>query len=148
MDINEEIISNHIDIDNDMINYHSYLGKKWFFTLKSRETCKKENIKYVKPLDVVLSKSNTQDIVLSRQTDKGYYQFSSMKIEDLEQYWRENHRLYEILREKRKPYFDIEYTANTSEEAKKILQNVRDVIKKSFQNLDVEIHNKDFAMSY
>ena len=147
MNINEEINSNNND-NNDMIDFRHYLDEKWFFTLKSKETCKKQKIKYIKPLDVVLSKSNNNDIVLSRQTENGYYQFCSMKKDKLDLNWKHNHHFYEILREKRKPYFDIEYTANSSAEYNTILMNIRNVIKKSLINLGVEIKTTDFTISY
>ena len=138
--------------NTDMIKSKKYLSTDFYFTIKSRKTCKKEKIEYVSPMEYTISKCSINDIVIRRQSagvgGKTYNSYGIMSFDKLKSVWTDNNHFYEILKDSRKPYFDIEYTTEKNGDFVKILDNVIKMIQKSFNNLGVKVSKKDIAMSY
>lgn len=111
----------------------------FYWTIKSLSTCKKEGLEYISPQSLAIEKQNETNICLAQQSNKNYYSYGCMSYDDLNNIWREDNNLNELLREERKPYFDIEFVADNQIEAFKILNKVRLFIKGLFKSININV---------
>lgn len=135
-----------------MIKINNFLKTDFYFTIKNKQKCIKEGIEYISPLNTAIDKSTKNDIVIRRQSlgkyNNTYNSYGVFDYSKLEQIWTTNNHFYEILKEERKPYFDIEFTTDKKGEFLPILNDIIIIIKKSFTNIGIKVSKKDVAMTY
>lgn len=120
-----------------------YHGADFFHTIKKKINCEKDGEVYESPLYKALEFSNDDNITLQKETlskngKSSYISFGNVEFNTLNNIWKENHNLYEILREERKPYFDIEYTAESEELAQKYYEDICDFIGLAFKSINIK----------
>ena len=135
-----------------MIKSTKYLDTDFHFTIKSKKNCKLEKIEYESPMEYVINKAKENDIVIRRQSlgmgEKTYNSYGVMTYNKLNDVWTDNNHFYEILKDSRKPYYDIEFSTDKEIGFIDILNKVIIVIKKSFNNIGIKVSKKDIAMTY
>lgn len=123
----------------------------FYFTILSKKNCDKKGIEYKKPLEYAIKKCNNL-ISLRRgylsANGREYNQYGNLPYDVLNKIWKKNNGLYEILKEKRKLYFDIEYpTDNVLEKEQKTNKLIADCIKEICEKLKIPYESSNFAIS-
>ena len=122
----------------------TYHDSTFYHTIMSAEKCLKDGLEHKKPLYVALENAKPEDISLQKETlskdgTRAYKCFGNMTFDKLNTIWKENHNLYEVLKNERKPYFDIEFCSNTDEEADKTLMDIYNFLVIAFAKIGIEI---------
>jgi hypothetical protein len=113
---------------------------EFFWTVKSQGTCKDEGIDYISPQQLSIDKQNKDNITIVKQLKKNHRLYGNMSYDNLSKIWMEDNQLNEVLRDEKKPYFDIEFTADNQQDAFKKLNTVRHFIKDLFKsNFNIDI---------
>jgi hypothetical protein len=115
----------------------------FYYTNKTSIQCKKDDQEYVKPLYYTLSQAKEHDITIRRsylaQNGREYNQYGNLTFEQLNEIWTQNNGFFEILKEERKPYFDVEFPNNEKYNNRYIYKIIIKVIKKVFEQLNIPI---------
>lgn len=118
----------------------------FFFTIKSKKNCGKD---YQSPLYKALELNTENNITLCREKPakvlgangkpKAFKSYGVLDFQVLNQIWKSNNHLYEVIRPEHKPYFDIEFRFIDQEQKQPIFDNIINLLKSSFEYIGVPI---------
>jgi len=118
------------------IQVRQFQGNPFFHTISSKANWEAKGKEYKSPQATAFE--NCEDVVLLvRETNKGK-EYGGMALEELRNVVCENHHLYEILKGKLKPYFDIEFEFSNNEEKVKKIGKIWKIIHQTFKLIDVK----------
>lgn len=141
---------------NNNISKYTYEGEQFYKSNYGIAYAKKNNINYDSPLKECLKNVDLtkNDILISRYIaynqngkKKGSPTFGKLSYNTLNNIWKINNHLFEVLQNKRKPYFDIEFPANGNIERVKIFTNIKKCIYYVFEKLGYNINHNDLYIS-
>jgi hypothetical protein len=113
-----------------------FQGNPFFHTISSKANWEAKGKEYISPQATAFE--YCEDVVLLvRETDKGK-EYGGMALEELRNVVCENHHLYEILKGKLKPYFDIEFEFSNNEEKVKKIGKIWKIIHQTFKLIDIK----------
>lgn len=125
---------------------------EFYFTNKSSIQCKKEDKEYIKPLYYTQERAKIDDITIRRsytaQNGREYTQYGNVSYEQLNEIWTQNNGLFEVLKDQRKPYFDVEFPNNELYNHKIIYKTIIKAIKKVFQKININIEDNQIYSCY
>jgi hypothetical protein len=118
------------------IQVSTFHGNPFFHTISSKARWEAESKTYLSPQAIAFD--YCEDVILlARETDKGK-EYGGLSLEELRKVAYDNHHIYEILKGKLKPYFDIEFEfSNTEEKAKKVA-SIWKIISKVFKSVGIK----------
>lgn len=125
----------------------------FYKTLYGRQYAIKQNLEYISPLKYLLNNSKITDNDIILKKDILYNKtlitsiYGKLDINYLNNIWLSDNNLFEILKEKRKPYFDIEFPAKGNIERVKIFSLVKKCIIYVFKELGITINLPDMFIS-
>ena len=142
---------------NNNITLYSFNDTQFYKSSYGLSYAKKKDIEYESPLKEFLKKVSIleNDILLSRHISynhkgkkKGSPTFGKLNYDTLSKIWKLNNNLFEVLKSKRKPYFDVEFPANRNIERVKIFTSIRKCIFYVFNKLGHKITLDDLFISF
>ena len=118
------------------IQVRQFQGNAFFHTISSKANWEAQGKEYKSPQATAFE--YCEDVVLlARETNKGK-EYGGMALEELRKVACDNHHLYEILKGKLKPYFDIEFEFSNNEEKVKKIGKIWKIIHQTFKLIDVK----------
>ena len=118
-----------------------FQGFTFYHTISSKANWEAKGHTYTQPQQKAFDSAADSDVLLVRDEGSGK-SYGSMPFEDLEKIYKQNHYLYEILKEERKFYMDIEFPYENDEEAATKLGLIFKLIKKCFADCGIETKYK------
>lgn len=143
-EIKQKLKSNNTLMSN--IRFQDFQGFNFYHTICSKAKWEQRGNDYQSPQQKAFDKCQDGDILLCIKNEKGS-SYGSMPFEDLEQIYKNNHYLYEILREERKFYLDIEFPYIDDKEAAHKLALIWRLVSQSFMDCGIKTKyksNRDF----
>lgn len=131
----KKLISNLNLMSN--IKTTKFQGSNFYYTISSKARWEQLGRDYESPQQKSFDNAKAGDIKLCIKNEKGS-SYGSLPFEDLENIYKQNHYLYEILTDTRKFYLDIEFPYQGEEEAVKKLSLIFKLIKKCFSDCGIE----------
>ena len=131
--------SNPILMSN--VKTQKFQGYDFYHTICSKAKWEAKGNDYQSPQQKSFDKSKDEDIRLCIKNEKGS-SYGSMPFEEINKIYTENHYLYEILKEERKFYLDIEFPYTTEEESITKLTLIFMLIKKCFADCGIDTSYK------
>lgn len=128
-EINAKLKSKPIVMSN--IRSSKFQGYDFYHTICSKAKWEKQGNKYSSPQQKAIDKACDGDILLVTNNGKGQ-SYGSMAFDDLEKIYKQNHYLYELLKDERKFYMDIEFPYENDTEASHKIALIFKLIKKCF----------------
>jgi len=119
------------------IKSQKFQGYDFYHTICSKVKWETKGNVYQSPQEKAFEKAKDQDIRLCIKNEKGS-SYGSMPFEELDKIYTENHYLYEILKDERKFYLDIEFPYTTEEESVNKLSLIFKLIKKCFGDCGID----------
>jgi hypothetical protein len=123
------------------IKTQKFQGSNFYHTICSKARWEQQGNEYESPQQKSFDNVKTGDIKLCIKNEKGS-SYGSLPFEDLENIYKQNHYLYEILTDTRKFYLDIEFPYQGEDEAVKKLSLIFKLIKKCFSDCGIETSYK------
>lgn len=123
------------------IKAEKFNGYDFYHTICSKAKWEAKGNQYTSPQEKSFEKAKETDIRLCIKNEKGSA-YGSMPFEELNKIYIENHYLYEILKEERKFYLDIEFPYITEEESAKKLGLIFKLIKRCFADVGIDTSYK------
>ncbi len=137
--IKEKLKSNELLMSN--LKIQKFLGFAFYHTICSKANWEAKGNEYQSPQQKCFDKAKDEDIRLCIKNEKGS-SYGSMPFEELDKIYTENHYLYEILKEERKFYLDIEFPYTTEEECVRKLALIFQLIKDTFGDCGIDTSYK------
>ncbi len=125
------------------IGIEKFKDSDFFYTKVSKKNCMGN---YISPQDTAIEHQEGDNILLMKQklSNRNYthQSYGSMSYNKLQQIFLTNYHLFELLREERKPYFDIEFVndGNTGD----IRENIIKLIRNSLKSINVNVKDNEF----
>jgi len=119
------------------IRTSKFQGFDFYHTISSRANWEKQGHKYIMPQQKAFDTATDEDVLLVRDEGRGK-SYGSMPFEDLEKIYKQNHYLYEILKDERKFYMDIEFPYENDEQATHKLGLIFKLVRDCFAECGIE----------
>ncbi len=113
------------------IKCQKFQGYNFYHTICSKSKWEEKGNEYESPQQKCFDKAKDGDIKLCIKNEKGSA-YGSMPFEELENVYKQNHYLYEILPEERKFYLDIEFPFISKEDSDHKLELIFLLMNKCF----------------
>lgn len=131
------------------IKTEQFFNNEFYFTIKSKKTAGDD---YESPLYKAIENIQDSNITICREKPsnstgadgkaKAFKSYGVLDFSTLNLIWKSNHHLYEVIRAKHKPYFDIEFKFIDEIQKETIFNKIIDLIKSSFEFLNVPFDYK------
>jgi hypothetical protein len=129
---------------NTNIGIENFNGTDFFYTKVSKKNYNNDN--YISPQDTSIERQEGDNILIMKQklSNRNYthQSYGSMSYNKLQDIYLTNYHLFELLRDERKPYFDIEFVndGNTDD----IHKNIIKLIRNSLKSINVYVKDNEF----
>jgi hypothetical protein len=138
-EIKKKLKSNAMLMSN--IKSQRFQGFLFYYTICSKSIWEAKGNQYQSPQQKAIDKLETGNILLCIKNEKGS-SYGSMSFDELEKIYTQNHYLYEVLRDERKFYLDIEFPYENDEDAAHKIALIFKLIKRAFMDCGIDTRYK------
>lgn len=123
-------------------------GSTFFKTIHSQAYCDKSQIEYLSPKNEALKIKKDNDItIMAQDKQNGFNTYGNISYDKLNNIYRKNHHLYEVMGDNRKLYFDIEYNVSNDSQDLEMRAKINEFLIDLCNDLKIKYNQNKFIIT-